>query len=160
MKQIFPLKSIPCVYDMIIWKKSSQNLVSMLHLCNCFYLLQFLSILTIYVVAYCHMHLWITDQSWQTGPNEFVLLFEAVFVDCWHQIGKLEQIVSCTVALFWSNYANFCHRFVFWRYWNKSSNWEKYHVCVYMIIWRDCLQTIILTLDLCVCLDLLLFVSH
>ena len=54
----------------------------MLHLCNCFYLLQFLLLLTIYAVAYYRMHLWITNQSWQTGPNEFVLHFEAVFVVC------------------------------------------------------------------------------
>ena len=72
----------------------------MLHLCNCINLLQFLSLLTICAVAYCHMHLWITDQSWQTGPNEFALHFEAVFVVCSHQLGKLVQVVSCTVALF------------------------------------------------------------
>ena len=58
------------------------NLVLMLHLCNCFYLLQFLSLLTSYDVAFGHMHWWITDQNWRTGPNEFVLHFEAVFVVC------------------------------------------------------------------------------
>ena len=54
MKQIFPLKTIPCVYYMIIWTKRSQNLVSMLHLCNCFNLLHFVSLLTRYTVAYSH----------------------------------------------------------------------------------------------------------
>ena len=52
----------------------------MLHLCNYFYLLQLLSVLTIFAVVYCHMHLWITDQIWQTGPNEFVLHLKAVFL--------------------------------------------------------------------------------
>ena len=47
-----------------------------------FNLLHFWSLSTTYAVAYCHTHLWITDQSWQTGPNEFVLHFEAVFVVC------------------------------------------------------------------------------
>ena len=54
----------------------------MIHLCNCFQFVAFLVILTTYAVAYCHTHLWITDQSWQTGPNEFVFHFEAVFVVC------------------------------------------------------------------------------
>ena len=54
----------------------------MVHLCNCFQFVAFLVTLTTYAVAYCHMHLWITDQSWQTRPNEFVLHFEAVFVVC------------------------------------------------------------------------------
>ena len=35
------------------------------------------------------MHLWVTDQSWRTGPNESALHFEVVFVVCWHQIRKL-----------------------------------------------------------------------
>ena len=66
------------IYDNL--KKKFQNLVSMFDLCDCFNLLHFVSISTSYAVAYCHMHLWITDQSWQTAPNEFVLHFEAVFV--------------------------------------------------------------------------------
>ena len=96
-------------------------------------------------MAYCHTHLWITDQSWQTGPNEFVLHFEAVFVVCWHQIVELIQVVSCTISLFWSNYANFRHRFVFWRYWNKSSNQKK--------IPRVCLHDYLKRLSSKVCFD-------
>ena len=131
----------------------------MVHLWNCFQFVAFLVILTTYAVAYCHTHLWITDQSWQTGPNEFVFHFEAVFVVCWHQIVELVQVVSGTISLFWSNCANFRHEFVFWRYWNKSSNQKKYHVCVYTIIWSDCHQKFASMLHLRVCLVLFHFVS-
>ena len=40
------------------------------------------------------MHLWVTDQSWRTGPNESALHFEVVFVVCWHQIRKLVRSFS------------------------------------------------------------------
>ena len=39
------------------------------------------------------IHLWVTDQSWHTGPNDSVLHFELVFVVCSHQIGKLVMVV-------------------------------------------------------------------
>ena len=41
----------------------------------------------------------LTNSSWQTGPNESLLHFEVVFVVCWHQIGKLIQVVYITVSL-------------------------------------------------------------
>ena len=130
----------------------------MVHLCNCF---QFVAFLVTFNDLCCGLlsHAFVDNgQSWQTGPNEFVLHFEAVFVVCWHQIVELIQVVSCTISLFWSNYANFCHRFVFWRYWNKSSNQKKYHVCVYTIIWSDCHQKFASMLHLRVCLVLFHFV--
>ena len=49
--------------------------------------------LTTYAVAYYHARLEITDQSWQTGPNESVLRFEVVLVVCYNQIWKLVKIV-------------------------------------------------------------------
>ena len=59
----------------------------MFHLCVCLVLLDFVSLLTIYavehnVVAYNRIQLRLTDQSWQTSPNESVLHFEVVFVGC------------------------------------------------------------------------------
>ena len=54
----------------------------MSHLCVCLDLLLFVSFLTIYAVAYCHAHLWITDKNLQTIPNESVLHLEVVFVGC------------------------------------------------------------------------------
>ena len=39
------------------------------------------------------IHLWVTDQSWHTGPNDSVLHFELVFVYCSYQIGKLVMVV-------------------------------------------------------------------
>ena len=48
-------------------------------------LLHFMSLLIIYavdrnLVAYCH--LWVTDQSLQTGQNDSVIHFEVAFVVC------------------------------------------------------------------------------
>ena len=83
MKQIFELESIPSVFLYDILKKLSAKLcLDVSGFGFCLDLLHFVSLLTTYAVAYCHTHLWITDQSWQTGPNEFVLHFEAVFVVC------------------------------------------------------------------------------
>ena len=57
----------------------------MLHLCVYLHLLHFVSLLTIYavdrnLVAYCH--LWVTNQSLQTGQNDSVIHFEVAFVVC------------------------------------------------------------------------------
>ena len=41
-----------------------------------------------------------TDQNWQTGPNEFILHLEVLFVVCWRQIEKLVQVVYIAVSLF------------------------------------------------------------
>ena len=77
----------------------------MLHLCICLDLLHFVSLVTLYavernVVAYCHAYnLRLTNQSWQTSPNESVIHFEAVFVACSHQIGKLVQVVYVQILL-------------------------------------------------------------
>ena len=45
------------------------------------------------------IHLRVTDQSWQTSPNESVLHFKVLFVVCWHQIEKLVQVVYITIIL-------------------------------------------------------------
>ena len=99
-----PKTYLACIY-MTFERDCREMLVSLLHLCVCCDLLHFASLLTIYVVesnvvAYFHAHIWrMTDQYWQTSPNESVLHFEIVFVVCWHQIGNLVQVVYITVSL-------------------------------------------------------------
>ena len=66
-----------------ILKRLFQKFVSTFNLCVCFYLLHFVSLLTIYAVAHLsRIHLRVTDQTQQTGPNEFASHFEVVFVVC------------------------------------------------------------------------------
>ena len=43
-------------------------------------------------------HLRLTNQNWQTGPNEIVLHFKVGFVVCWHQIRKLVPVVYITLS--------------------------------------------------------------
>ena len=45
------------------------------------------------------IHLRVTDQSWQTGPSESALHFKVVFILCWHQIGKLVQVVLNAISV-------------------------------------------------------------
>ena len=66
------------------------------------------------------IHLCGTDRSWRTGPNEFLLHFQIVFVVCWHQVEKFVQVVFYRVWLFCSIYTKIRHRFVYWRHWSKS----------------------------------------
>ena len=60
----------------------------MLHLYVCLDLLHFVSLSTVYGVKrnvcglLSRIHLKVMDQSWHTGPNEFVLQLEVVFVVC------------------------------------------------------------------------------
>ena len=58
----FPIEkhTLRVLYDNL--KKIFAKFDSMLRLRICFNLLHFVSLLTIYAVAYCHTHLWITDQ--------------------------------------------------------------------------------------------------
>ena len=44
------------------------------------------------------IHLWVTNQSLQTGQNDSVIHFEVAFVVCWYHFGKLLQVVVYT---FW-----------------------------------------------------------
>ena len=53
------------------------------------------------------MQLRLTDDSWQTSPNESVLHFEIVVVGCWHQTEKLVQVVYITFSLFLLKLINF-----------------------------------------------------
>ena len=105
------------------------------------------------------IHLWVTDQRWQTGPNESALYFEVFFVFCWHQIGKLVQVVFYTLWFFCSKFTKIRHRFLYWIHWNKFSNWKAYLACVYMIFWRDCWQKFVSMLHLWVFLDFWHFLS-
>ena len=45
------------------------------------------------------IHLKVIDESWHTGPNEFVLQLEVVFVVCWLETGKLVLVALCAVSL-------------------------------------------------------------
>ena len=101
----------------------------------------------------------ITKKSWQTSPNETVLHFEVVFVGFWHQTVKLLQVVYVKISIIDSNYTKVCHKFVYWWHWSKFSELKTYLACLYMIFWKDCWQRLVLMLHLCVCLDMLHFVS-
>ena len=62
LKQIFQLENIPCVYLHDILKKWLAKFASMLQLCVCLDLLNFVSLLTSYavernVLAYCHAYI-------------------------------------------------------------------------------------------------------
>ena len=46
------------------------------------------------------IHIKVTDQSWQTGPNASVLHFEVVVVVSRHQIGKLLWVIYLSFWLF------------------------------------------------------------
>ena len=109
---------------------------------------------------FSRIRLWLTDQSWYTGPNESALLFELVFIVWWHQIRKLVRLLSKQFLWFFFKCTTNRHKFVLWRHWNKSSNWKAYLACIYMIFWRDCRQNFVWMFHLGVCLHLLHFVSH
>ena len=104
------------------------------------------------------IHLTITDQNWQTGPNESLLPFKLVFVVFWNQIGKVVQVVYISVSLIFK-YTKVRYKFVYWWHWHKSSNWKTYLGCICMIFWKDCWQRFVSMLHLCACLDLLDFGS-
>ena len=76
------------VFCMIFSPDCRQKFVWMLHLYVCLDLLHFVSLSTIYGVErkrcglLSRIHLKVIDQSWHTGPNEFVLQLEVVFVVC------------------------------------------------------------------------------
>ena len=101
----------------------------------------------------------LTNQSWQTGPNESVSHFEVVFVVCWHQIGKLMQVVWFTIPLFIPKL-------------RKSSSWFNRLIilkqifqlesisCVYLHdILKNCWQRFVSILWWSACLDLMDFGS-
>ena len=66
-----------------ILKRLFQKFVSTFNLCVCFYLLHFVSLFNnLCCGSLPCIHLRVTDQTQQTGPNEFALHFEVVFVVC------------------------------------------------------------------------------
>ena len=66
-----------------ILKRLFQKFVSTFNLCVCFYLLHFVSFFNnLCCGSLSHKRLRVTDQTQQTGPNEFALHFEVVFVVC------------------------------------------------------------------------------
>ena len=99
------------------------------------------------------------DQIWHTNPNESLLYFEVVFVVCRHQIGNLIQDVYILVSIILFNLQKSSHKIVYWWHWKKSSNWKAYFTHIYMIFWKDCWQTFVSMLHLCVSFDLLHYVS-
>ena len=84
----------------------------------------------------------LTDQSWQTSPNESVLHLEVVFLGCWHQIEKLIQVIYITFLFVVTQITQFyCHKFEYWWHWNKSCKWKTYLQCNYMTFKRNCWES-------------------
>ena len=116
----------------------SKNFFSMLHLCVCLDLLQFVSLLTIYAVEQnvcdllSRIHSWVTDQSWHTGPNDSVLHFELVF--CILLISNWEVSSGCSLNNF-INFAQTTQNFVINSYIEaietKLSIGKAYPACIY-----------------------------
>ena len=106
-----------------------------------------------------HIRLKITDQIWQTSPNESVLHYEIVFVACLQQIGKLVQVVYITVSIFYQITQTFVISSLIDDIETNLPIEKIYPGCICMIFGRNCLQRFVLMLHLCVCLDLLHFVS-
>ena len=66
-----------------ILKRLFQKFVSTFNLCVCYYLLHFVSLFNnLCCGSLSHKHLMVTDQTQQTGANEFALHFEVLFVVC------------------------------------------------------------------------------
>ena len=103
------------------------------------------------------IHLRVTDQSWQAGPNESVLHFEVVFVVSWHEIGKLVKLIVWTVSLLWLKIKKYYHNFVYSKHWNKSSDWKAFLGIISSMFWADYWQKFVSMLHLWVYLDLLQF---
>ena len=57
------------------------------------------------------------------------------------------------------NHTYFWYKFECWWHWNKSSKWKAYLACLYMTFKRDCWEMFVSLLHLCVCRDLLHFMS-
>ena len=130
LKQIFPLENISCVHLHDILKRL---LAKVCFNASFMCLSRFVAFCVTFNDSCCwtqrcvllfRIRLKIMDQIWQTSPNEPVLHYEVVLVVCWHQIGKLVQVVYIIISILLSNYTNFPHQFVNWWYWNKSSNWK------------------------------------
>ena len=66
-----------------ILKRLLQKFVSTFNLCVCYYLLHFVLLFNnLCCGSLSHKHLRVTNQTQQTGPNEFALHFEVLFVVC------------------------------------------------------------------------------
>ena len=66
-----------------ILKRLFQKFLSTFILCVCLDLLHFVSLFNnLCCGSLSHKHLRVTDQTQQTGPNEFALDFEVLFVVC------------------------------------------------------------------------------
>ena len=102
LKQIIQLENIPCVY----LHDNLKKLVAKVCFDASFLCLsRFVAFRFILNEVCCwrqrcgllsRIQLKLTDQIWQTGPNETVLHFEVVLVVCWHEIGILVQVVYLT----------------------------------------------------------------
>ena len=161
LKQIIQLESIPCVYLQDILKRLLAKVCfDVSFMC----LSRFVAIYVTFNNLCCwtsccglvsHIHLRVTDQTWQTGPNESVLYFKVVFVVCWHQIAKLVQVVYITVSLFLLKLHNSWSYVCIMVTLKQIINlW-----CIYKIFWRNGWQRFVLIFFLCAFLNLLDFGS-
>ena len=113
LKQIFRLEKIPCEYLHDFLKKLlAKTGFDASFMC----LFGFVSFCVTLNDLWCwtqpcnllsRIQLRLTNQSWQTGPNESVLQFEVGVWVCWHQTVKLVQVVYNTALIIYSNYTKF-----------------------------------------------------
>ena len=104
LKQIFKLENIPFVYLHDILKRLLGKI---------FFDASFMCLSRLVAIdvtsnnlgswtSHCGLlsrkHLRLTDQNWQTGPNELVLHFKVGFVVCWHQSRKFVPVVYITLS--------------------------------------------------------------
>ena len=113
LKQIFQLESIPC---MVLHDDLKSLLAKMCFDASFMSFSWFIAIPVTFNDLCCWMQrcgslsriqLRLTDQRWQTSPNESVLHFEIVFVGCWHQTEGLVQVIYITFWLFLFKLHNF-----------------------------------------------------
>ena len=105
LKQTFQLKGLPCMFLYDIFTR----LLAKICLNASFIgLSRFIAFCVTSNDLWCwtqrcgllsRIHLKVIDESWHTGPNEFVLQLEVVFVVCWLETGKLVLVVFCAVSL-------------------------------------------------------------
>ena len=105
LKQTFQLKGLPCMF---LYDIFTRLLAKICLNASVIGLSRFIAFCVTSNDLWCwtqrcgllsRIHLKVIDESWHTGPNEFVLQLEVVFVVCWLETGKLVLVVFCAVSL-------------------------------------------------------------
>ena len=164
LKQIFELKTVPCAHLHEILKKLLAKVCFDASLMCLFQFVAFRATLndlwrwTQRCGLLSRIQIRITDQNWQTGPNELVSHFVVGFVVCWHQNGNLVQVVYIKVSFILLKEHSFFLKFAYCWHSNKSSNRKAYFACIYMTFKTSCWEMFVSMLHLCVFLASLHFV--